>query len=230
VANYDPGSRLITAIDVPDAEHASRLLATLGDAADWVKLGLELFLAEGPALVRSWVADGRRVMLDLKLHDIPKTVERAVARVAALGPELLTVHAGGGSDMLSAAAGAAGNTRILGVTVLTSMDDTDLASLGATGTVIDNVLRRAELVARAGCAGVVASAAEAADIRDRFGDDLLIVTPGVRPAGTDVGDQKRVVTPKKARENGADLVVVGRPIRDADDPRAAALAIREDLR
>src|SRR5262249_13071541 len=152
-----------------------------------------------------YVARGRRVMLDLKLHDIPETVARATARVAALGAGLLTVHAGGGKAMLEAAVKAAGGTPILAGTVLTSLGDADLAQIGAQGPVADLVVRRTRLAIEAGCPGVVASAHEIAAIRAIAPPGFLIVTPGVRPAGAAVGDQKRVMTPRQARDAGADL-------------------------
>jgi orotidine-5'-phosphate decarboxylase len=168
-------------------------------------------------------------MLDLKLHDIPETVARAAARVATLGAALLTVHTGGGRAMLEAAVRAAGATRVLAVTVLTSLDDADLAQIGAQGPVRELVVRRARLALEAGCAGVVASPHEIAAIRAIVPSGFLIVTPGVRPAGAAAGDQKRVMTPREARLAGADLVVVGRPLRDAADPAAAARAIVAEL-
>jgi len=208
---FDPGNRLIAALDAPSRSDADALVARLAGVPSWVKVGLELFCAEGPAIVADYVARGQRVMLDLKLHDIPETVARATARVATLGAGLLTVHAGGGQAMLEAAVRAAGATRVLAVTVLTSLDDADLAQIGA------------------GCAGVVASPHEIAAIRAIAPSGFLIVTPGVRPAGAEAGDQKRVMTPRQAREAGADLVVVGRPLRDASDPAAAARAIVSEL-
>jgi orotidine-5'-phosphate decarboxylase len=231
VAELDPGNRLIAAIDVPDRAEADALIAQLGGVPSWVKLGLELFVAEGPGFVRD-VAARARVMLDLKLHDIPETVARATRQAAALGAGLLTVHAAGGRAMLEGAVRAArevGDTRILAITVLTSLDDNDLAATGALGPIPDLVVRRARLAAAAGCAGVVASPHEIAAIRAACGSDFLVVTPGVRPAGAGVGDQKRVMTPAAARAAGADLVVVGRPLRDAPDPAAAARAIVQEL-
>jgi orotidine-5'-phosphate decarboxylase len=248
MAELDPGNRLIAAIDVPNRAEAEAFLARLGGVPSWVKLGLELFVAEGPGLVRD-VAARARVMLDLKLHDIPETVGRATRQAAALGAGLLTVHAAGGRAMLEAAvraareaaraasssggSGSAGAgaapTRILAITVLTSLDEADLAAIGATGPVADLVIRRARLAADAGCDGVVASPHEVAAIRAACGPRFLIVTPGVRPAGAGAGDQKRVMTPAAARAAGADLVVVGRPLRDAPDPAAAARAIVAEL-
>ena len=223
------GNRLIAALDTPGRGEADALIARLAGVPSWLKLGLELFCAEGPAIVADYLDRGHRVMLDLKLHDIPETVARATARVAALGPGLLTVHAGGGRAMLEAAVRAAGATKILAITVLTSLDDADLAAIGAQGPVRDLVVKRAELALAAGCAGVVASPHEIAAIRAIAPSGFLIVTPGVRPAGAAVGDQKRVMTPREARAAGADLVVVGRPLRDAADPAAAARAIAAEL-
>jgi len=226
---FDPGNRLIAALDAPSRRDADALTERLGGVPSWLKLGLELFCAEGPAVIADYVARGHRVMLDLKLHDIPETVARATARVAALGAGLLTVHAGGGRAMLEAAVQAAGATRVLAVTVLTSLDDADLVAIGALGPVRELVVRRARLAIEAGCAGVVASPHEIAAIRAIAPPGFLIVTPGVRPAGAASGDQKRVMTPREARAAGADLVVVGRPLRDAPDPAAAGRAIVAEL-
>jgi len=225
----DVGNRLIAAIDAPTRSEAEALIARLGGVPSWVKLGLELFCAEGPSIVADHVARGHRVMLDLKLHDIPETVARATARVARLGAGLLTVHADGGRAMLEAAVKAAGTTGVLAVTVLTSLDEADLADIGAVGPIPELVAKRARLAIAAGCAGVVASPHEVATIRAIAPAGFLIVTPGVRPAGSAAGDQKRVMTPAQARAAGADLVVVGRPLRDAPDPAAAARAVVAEL-
>jgi orotidine-5'-phosphate decarboxylase len=182
--------------------------------------------------VRDLVAQKLAVMLDLKLHDIPETVARATAQAASLGAGLLTVHRAGGRAMLQAAVRAArdaGDTRVLAVTVLTSLDDADLAEIGAQGPIGELVRRRAALAADAGCAGIVASPHEVALVRASVPSGFLIVTPGVRPAGSAAGDQKRVMTPGEARIAGADLVVIGRPLRDAPDPAAAARAVVEEL-
>ena len=228
---FDPGNRLIAALDVPTADAAVALAGRLDGAAGWVKVGLELYTSAGPDIVRRLVGAGARVMLDLKLHDIPATVGRATAQVADLGAELLTIHTGGGAAMMRAAVDAAApkGMRILGVTVLTSMDDADLASVGVNGAAADIVELRARLAVDAGCGGIVSSPHEAARVRALAPSEFLIVTPGVRPAGADVGDQKRVMTPAQARAAGADMIVVGRPIRDADDPTEAARAIAAEL-
>jgi orotidine-5'-phosphate decarboxylase len=231
---FDAGNRLIAALDVPSRDAADDLVARLDDVPRAVKVGLELFGACGPRIVEDY-ARRRAVMLDLKLHDIPETVARAVARLAGLGAALLTVHAAGGRAMLEAAvtaARAAGETRILAVTVLTSLDDADLRSIGVAGGTLDTVLLRAKLAIAAGCHGVVASPHEVAAVRAVAPAGFLIVTPGVRPpvaAPTGGDDQKRVMTPRAARQAGADLVVVGRPLRDAANPAAAARAIIADL-
>ena len=233
---FVPGSRLIAALDVPDRASADALVARLGGAVDWLKIGLELYVATGPDIVRDYAAAGHRVMLDLKLHDIPATVARATERAAELGAELLTVHAAGGRAMLRAAVDAARATahagrrlRILAVTVLTSLDEADLVEAGLLGPADALVLRRAELAAQAGCDGVVASPHEAMRLRAAMPADFLIVTPGIRPAGASTDDQKRISTAAAARAAGADLVVCGRPIRDAADPAAAARALIAEL-
>jgi orotidine-5'-phosphate decarboxylase len=225
---FDPGNRLIAAIDAPSRTEADELIARLEGVPGWVKIGLELFCAEGPRIVEDYAAR-HRVMLDLKLHDIPETVARAASRVANLGAGLLTVHAGGGPAMLDAAVRSAGETRVLAVTVLTSLDETDLLRIGAIGPVRDLVVKRAELARAAGCAGVVASPHEITAVRAIASSGFLIVTPGVRPADSDPGDQKRVMTPREARAAGADLVVVGRPLKHARHPAAAARAIVAEL-
>ena len=227
--SFSAGNRLIVPLDVPSGAEADALVERLGGVPSWIKIGLELFCAEGPAIVLRYAARGLRVMLDLKLHDIPETVARAAARVATLGAGLVTVHAGGGRAMLEAAVGSAGAARVLAVTVLTSLDDADLAQIGAVGPVGELVRRRAELAIAAGCHGVVASPHEVAAVRAVAPAGFLIVTPGVRPAGSAAGDQKRVMTPAEARRAGADLVVVGRPVRDAPDPAAAARAVVAEL-
>jgi orotidine-5'-phosphate decarboxylase len=230
--SFSPGNRLIAALDTPSRSDADALVSALGGVPSWVKVGLELFCAEGPNVVADYARGGLRVMLDLKLHDIPETVARATARAASLGAGLLTVHASGGRAMLAAAVQAAreaGDTRVLAVTVLTSLDDADLDQTGCRGPVGELVRRRAELAVAAGCDGIVASPREVAAVREVVPAGFLIVTPGVRPPGAAAGDQKRVMTPRQAREAGADLVVVGRPLRDAPDPAAAARAIVAEL-
>lgn len=222
------GNRLIAALDAPSRADADALVDRLGGVPSWLKIGLELFCAAGPQIVTDY-AKRASVMLDLKLHDIPETVGRATARIAPLGAKLITIHAEGRA-MIEAAVAAAHphGAKILAVTVLTSLDDGDLAASGVAGKVAETVVRRARLAIEAGADGVVASPHEVALIRAIAPPGFLIVTPGIRPAAAS-DDQKRVMTPKQAREAGSDLVVVGRPLRDAPDPAAAARAIAAEL-
>jgi len=224
----DPRQRLIVALDVSTAAAAQKIVAAVGDSALTYKVGMQLYTAEGPQLVRELVASGRRVFLDLKYHDIPNTVGSAVREAAQLGVSMLTVHAAGGNKMLRAAADAAHTApglMVLAVTVLTSMDESDLEKIGIRGTVVDSVTRLATIALASGCQGVVASAREASSLRAELGNDFAIVTPGVRLAGTGHGDQVRVVTPAEAVAAGATHIVVGRPITEAADPAAEARAI-----
>jgi orotidine-5'-phosphate decarboxylase len=194
---------------------------------------MQLFTAEGPEVVRDLVASGRRVFLDLKYHDIPNTVGSAVSEAAKLGVSMLTVHASGGPKMLQAAVDAAKvgpEMIVLAVTVLTSMDGSDLETIGMGGTVADSVVRLAKIALANGCGGIVTSAREASKVRAELGGNFAIVTPGVRPAGSSVGDQKRVVTPAEAIAAGASHIVVGRPITEATDPAAEARAILGQIR
>jgi orotidine-5'-phosphate decarboxylase len=230
---YDPRQHLIVALDVSSAAEARKIVAAVGDSALTYKVGMQLFTAEGPSVVRDLVASGRRVFLDLKYHDIPTTVAAAVREAANMGVGMLTVHAGGGSKMLRAAAAAARSVNpslmVLGVTVLTSIDEQDLDKVGVRGRVVDQVLRLAALATANGCQGVVASALEASELRAKLGDHFLIVSPGVRPAGKDHGDQSRVVTPAEAIAAGVTYIVVGRPITTAPDPAAEARSILEQM-
>jgi orotidine-5'-phosphate decarboxylase len=225
-----PEERIIVALDVPKLAAALALADRLKGAVGCFKVGLELFAAGGPDAVR-WVKARGKVFLDLKLHDIPETVGRATAVAASYGVDLLTVHSAGGRAMLSRAAKEAHEhgARVIAVTALTSLDERDLAEVRIQGPLVELVIARAKLAQDAGCDGVVASPQEAAAIRAACGKEFLIVTPGVRPAGAAVGDQKRVATPRSAVESGADYIVVGRPITGAPDARAAAVAIAEEL-
>ena len=225
-----PRDRLIVALDVADATSAARLVDAIGDAATFYKVGMELaYGGDGLALVGRLASAGKQVFVDLKLHDIPNTVERATAQVAKLGATFLTVHAYP-QTMRAAVAGAAGSgLGILGVTVLTSCDDEDLSEAGYRFGVVEMVRRRAEQAQALGLQGLVASAAEAKGIRAAVGPKMILVTPGIRLAGADVGDQKRVATPASAIRDGADYLVVGRPITIASDPREAAMAIVEEI-
>ena len=225
-----PRDRLIVALDVAEAASAEKLVEAIGDAAAFYKVGMELaYAADGLALVGRLATAGKQVFVDLKLHDIPNTVERATAQVARLGATFLTVHAYP-QTMRAAVAGARGSSvAILGVTVLTSSDDADLLEAGYRFGVVEMVRRRAEQAQALGVQGLVASAAEAKSVRAAVGPKMILVTPGIRPAGADVGDQKRVATPGSAIRDGADYLVVGRPITTASDPRRAARAIVEEI-
>lgn len=218
-------TELIVALDVPGVTHVAPVLQRLSPEVDFFKVGLELFTAEGPRVLDA--LPGCRIFLDLKLHDIPRTVERAVASAAHLGVQLLTVHAGGGREMLKAAvAGAGGGTmKLVAVTTLTSLGESDLRELGVTRPLKEHTLALGELAVASGIHGLVCSPLEAAEFRRRLGPGPVLVTPGIRPAGTDAGDQKRIATPAAAVQAGASHIVVGRPILEAADPRAAALDI-----
>src|SRR6202142_1779436 len=209
----DPRERLIVALDVSRAAAARQIVTAVGVSALTYKVGMQLYTAEGPGIVRDLVASGRRVFLDLKYHDIPNTVAAAVSEAAGLGVSMLTIHASGGGKMIRAAVDAARAVNpalmVLGVTLLTSLDDLDLDKIGMRGHVVDQVLRLAGLALTSGCQGVVASAREAARGRPGLGNRFLLVTPGVRPAGKDRGDQSRVVTPTEALAAGATYIVVG---------------------
>jgi len=221
--------RVIVALDVPDLAGLAAFLDRLEGQPRFCKVGLELFVAAGAAAVEAVQQRGAKVFLDLKLHDIPETVARAVASAQSLGAELLTVHTAGGLEMMRRAAqvakeGAEGRPGILGVTVLTSLSEEDLRADGIGGTMREAVVRRAKLAEQAGAIGIVCSPQEVADVRAASAG-LTLVVPGVRPAGAAKGDQKRVATPASAIAAGADHLVVGRPIRDAASPATAFAAI-----
>lgn len=225
-------NRVIIPLDVPSAEDAFALVDRLGDDADFYKVGFELYTRGGPEVVRELVARGKRVFLDIKLHDIPNTVAGAVAAASDLGVDLLTLHASGGPRMLeSAAAAGSGDIRLLAVTVLTSLTPDEMSAVWGRDirSVRDDVGRLALMGRDAGVDGIVASALEASWIRQQVGPDFLIVTPGIRPAGSDVGDQNRVTTPGDAVRNGADYLVIGRPITQADDPVAAFASVLQEI-
>jgi orotidine-5'-phosphate decarboxylase len=224
-----PRDRLIIALDMPDVGEAKRLVERIGESAVFYKIGMELAYGGGLPLVSELSAAGKQVFLDLKLHDIPNTVERATAQAAKLGARFLTVHAYP-QTMRAAVAGAKGSgMQILAVTVLTSYDDADLSEAVYRFGVVETVRRRAEQALQLGVDGLVASAAEASMVRQTVGSNLALVTPGIRPAGGAVGDQKRVATPAEAIRNGADYLVVGRPVTQAPDPRAAAAAVVAEI-
>lgn len=239
--HFDPGvpalaspqDRLIVALDFSSGGEALEFVERLGGACRWFKVGMELYYAAGNKLVETLRTKGFEVFLDLKLHDIPNTVAGGVRSVGGIGASLLTVHAGGGRAMLEAAAEAArvpGAPRLLAVTVLTSMDAGELAGVGVTASPAEQVLRLARLARESGMDGMVCSAEEVGTLRSQLGDDVLLVTPGIRSADDEVGDQRRVVTPKAAIEAGSSMLVVGRPITRANDPAAAANRILEEIR
>ena len=225
----DARDRLIVALDLPSVADARAMVASLGDAATFYKVGMELVYGGDLDFVRALVGQGKKVFLDLKLHDIPNTVEKAARQVSRLGATFLTVHAYP-QTMKAALAGVAGTqTEILGVTVMTSMTDADLAEAGYAQGVAATVARRADQARAIGIAGLILSPQELVEMRARVGRALKLVTPGVRPAGAAVGDQKRIATPAAAIRAGADALVVGRPVVDADDPAAAARAIVAEI-
>ena len=228
----DPRHKLIVALDVSSAAAAQKIVAAVGDSAFTYKVGMQLYTAEGPQIVRDLVSSGRRVFLDLKYHDIPNTVGAAVSEAAKLGVSMLTVHGSGSGKMLAAAVEAAKSrpkVMVLAVTVLTSLSGSDLEKIGVRGSVEETVVRLATIALANGCQGVVASAREASTLRAELGDNFAIVTPGVRPAGSHVADQVRVVTPAEAIASGASYIVVGRPITEAADPAAEARAILSQI-
>jgi len=229
--------RIVAALDVPDPAAAAALAARLAGHVGMVKVGLELFVAHGRAALEAVRPFGLPIFLDLKLHDIPQTVEAAARGAGALGAALVTVHASGGAEMiaaarrgLSAGAAAAGVAapKLLAVTVLTSLGADDLRALGFGGTPAETVLRLARIAVKAGADGLVCSPEEVAQLRRELGPSPLLVVPGIRPAGTAAGDQRRTGTPRAAIEAGASHLVIGRPLRDSPDPAATADAIAAD--
>ncbi len=222
---------IAVALDAPDLETAARWAGLVTPHVSTLKIGLELYLRYGPEVVASVRgASAVHVFLDLKLHDIPATVAAAARAVARLRPAMLTVHAAAGAAAIQAAAQAAPGARIVAVTVLTSLGEADLDRIGLAGPASAAVRRLAVLAVEAGATGLVCSPQEVADVRSEVGEDIMLITPGVRPAGADVNDQARVATPEEALRAGADLLVIGRPITGAADPGAAAAAIAASLR
>ncbi len=224
---------VFVAIDTTDLEYARTLAARLKPHIGGAKLGLEFFCAHGPEGVRAFADLGLPIFLDLKFHDIPNTVAGAVRAAAGLGVDILNVHAAGGPAMLKAAVDAARRvnpqTKVIAVTVLTSLGDDDLQAVGQRGPAAEQVTRLATLTRDCGLDGVVCSAHEIAGLRAALGPDFLLVVPGIRPKGADLGDQQRVMGPKEARDAGASILVIGRPITAAPDPVEAARAIAESL-
>jgi orotidine-5'-phosphate decarboxylase len=230
IAAADIHYRLIVALDFSDIAAADAMVGRLGGAISFYKIGMELvYGGDGLALAQRLVTSDKRVFIDLKLHDIPNTVERATRQIARLGATFLTVHAYP-QTMRAAKAGAAGSDlKILGVSVLTSSDDADLREAGYAHGVHDLVGRRAHQALEAGIDGLILSPRELCETRAIVSRDFLLVTPGIRPAGGTAADQKRVMTPRRAVAEGADYLVIGRPITEASDPKAAAAAIIEEM-
>jgi orotidine-5'-phosphate decarboxylase len=229
-AEIDPRARIIVALDVPTSEAALALVNQLSPHPGLFKIGLQLYTAAGPEIVRAARELGGRIFLDLKLHDIPNTVARAVESANSLGVEMLTLHLSGGRSMVEAGARAADpGMLLLGVTVLTSADETTLRETGIDSPIEEQVLRLAQLGVESGLPGLVASAHEIVPLRAAFGGGIKIVTPGIRPAGSAADDQKRAMTPIEALRAGADFLVIGRPITAAKDPRSALERIVADV-
>jgi orotidine-5'-phosphate decarboxylase len=222
---------IAVALDAPDLETAARWAGLVTPHVSTVKVGLELYLRYGPEVVASIRgASGVKIFLDLKLHDIPATVTGAARAVARLRPELLTVHAAGGPEVVRAAVEGAPDTTVAAVTVLTSLNQADLERIGMLGPMSDAVRRLSALAVESGARGLVCSPQEVAAVRAEVGPDIALITPGVRPAGSSADDQARTATPEEALRAGANLLVIGRPITGAPDPGAAAAAIAAPLR
>jgi orotidine-5'-phosphate decarboxylase len=222
--------RLIVSLDFPNQVKALALVSVLSGAISTYKIGLQLYTAEGPGIVRAVAATGAKVFLDLKLHDIPNTVAKAVAAAGQLGVQMLTVHLSGGRAMLEAAVEARSpNLSLLGVTVLTSATSETLTETGVRSGIEEQVLRLAELGRKSGIDGLITSPHEVRALRERLGDEMRLITPGVRPSWAAANDQKRFTTPSEALKNGADHLVIGRPITADPDPRAAVERLLEEI-
>jgi len=235
MTKLSPASRIFVSIDTPEIAAARSLAESLADTVGGIKLGLEFFVGQGPAGIRAVMSGiGLPLFIDLKLHDIPNTVAASVRAMLPLQPIFLTIHTSGGPAMMRAAAEASLMTdlqrpRLLGVTVLTSLDDDDLVSVGQSVPVLDQARRLATLAQSCGLDGVICSPAEVTALRAECDPDFVLMVPGIRPAGSAVGDQKRVMTPRDAVEGGADYLVIGRPITQASDPAVAARNIVKEL-
>ena len=230
--------RLIVALDVPALNDVKKLVEALDDTVNYYKVGMELYYRAGDPVIEYLASRGKKIFLDLKLHDIPNTVAEGLCSLLRLRPVMLNIHAGGGYTMMATAAERLRETAakngltppgLIAVTILTSIGEDDWSQLGYAGTIQDQVLRLATLAKKAGLDGVVASPQEAAAIRTTCGKDFLIVTPGIRPADAAINDQNRIATPAVALRNGANHLVIGRPIRAASDPKAAAMAILNEM-
>ncbi|MFA7265260.1 MAG: orotidine-5'-phosphate decarboxylase [Candidatus Nanopelagicales bacterium] len=223
---------IAVALDLPTLESATTLAGAVGPTVAFLKVGLETYLRDGAAgvdTIRAAAGSDVELFLDLKLHDIPNTVAGAARSIAALEPALLTVHASGGPAMIEAAVSALPNTQVTAVTILTSLSERDLAQIGYEGDPLSAVVRLARLATDAGAQALVCSPLEVAAVRSAVGPDIRLVVPGVRPAGSAVGDQQRVATPAQALQDGADLLVIGRPITAASDPAQAAKDIAAEI-
>ena len=234
--NFDQTSNceLILALDIDDRSKAIELVKQSGESLNWVKIGLQMFTKYGPEYVREISDLGKKVFLDLKLHDIPNTVAKAIASVSELPIDMLTIHTCGGREMMEWAVRSQQDHKpdlqLLGVTVLTSMDDEALAGIGVNRSAAEQVFALTALASDAGLSGLVCSPHEAAKVKSIHGNQFKLVTPGIRPVGADAGDQKRIMTPRLAAEQGADFIVVGRPIYQAEDPESVVKSVLEDLR
>lgn len=222
-------TRILVALDVPELEEAERLARRLVDVVDGFKVGMELLMASGPAVIESMAAIGKPVFVDAKLHDIPNTVGRAATQIRSAGARWVTVHAAGGTEMIAAATTAMGGQGVLAVTMLTSLSESDLADIGVDASSTDYVRDMAGLSFRAGAEGIICSPREIASVKDAY-PRLKVFSPGIRPEGTPNDDQKRVATPEHAASDGADYLVIGRPITMSDDPVATARQITASLR
>ncbi len=226
-----PATTLIAALDVDSSQEAFAIAEKIGPSVEWYKVGKQLFTRCGPELVKGLKQRGKKVFLDLKYHDIPNTVAQAVRSAAAIGADIVNVHASGGPAMLKAAAAAAAECQVclIAVTVLTSLDQQELTAIGIETSPAEQVLKLARLTQDSGLAGVVCSAHEIEQIKKACGNGFLTVVPGIRPAGASAGDQKRIMTPAQAAAAGANYIVVGRPILASPDPVQAAQDIQQEL-
>ncbi|MEM9332483.1 MAG: orotidine-5'-phosphate decarboxylase [Pseudomonadota bacterium] len=225
----EPKDRLIIPLDVPTLSEAEKMVALLGDAGSFYKIGYQLAFAGGLDFARDLLSDGKQVFLDMKLLDIENTIHKGVENIVQMGVQMTTIHAYPNAMQKAVEAASGSDLCLLGVTVLTSMDDADLKEAGYAASATDLVLRRAQQASDIKMGGVVASAKEAASIRQIIKPEMKIVTPGIRPAGADIGDQKRVMTPAEAIASGSTHLVVGRPITAAENPKTAALQILNEI-